>query len=99
MATHLQNFNMILTGVLGISPTNEQLSAVADAALTKVTDKELLEFFPNDTRETLTANQRAYVANIIVRKLIRRLVRTSKVAAARIANIPALTAAASDETI
>jgi hypothetical protein len=99
MATHLENFINILTGVLGTAPDNNQLSTVASAALTKVSDKEIEEFFPNITRETLTVNQRAYIANVVIRKLIRRMVRTVKVADARVSNQPAVIAAANDETI
>jgi len=99
MATHLENFTTLLTAVLGAAPDNNQLSTVADAALSKVTDKELLEMFPNDTRDTISTNQRARIANIVIRKLIRRMVRSYKVGEARIANIPAVQAAANDETI
>jgi len=99
MATHLENFTAIIGAAIGSAPTNNQLATVADAALSKVTDRELLLIFPAATRETLTANQRAAIANIVIRKLIRRMVRTFKVAEARIANIPAVQEAANDETI
>lgn len=99
MATHLENLTNILTGVLGLAPDNNQLNTVAAAALTKVTDKELLLLFPTATRKTLTVNQRAYIANVVIRKLIRRMIRNVKVADVRTSNLPALTAAANDETI
>ena len=99
MATHLENFISIMTGVLDAAPSNVQMTAVADSALAKVTDSELLGLFPNATRETLNPNQRALIANIIIRKLIRRMVRFEKVKTVNIANKPAMDAAANDETI
>lgn len=99
MATPVENLTSILTGALGQAPTPIQLNTIADAALSKVTDEEIAATFSGITKVNLSNNQRALIANTIILKLLRRLIRTYKVSSAQTANRPAIEAAANDNTL